>query len=181
MTRYVFATLAAAASIAAFAGTALAQPPAPAPMQTPNPSYATVAMEIDITGFCFRTDQARGGVLQRPQLHGDARRSRPLLSEMHDGARFFWVARTIRKHVGGHRSPHTVFAVGIGCDVRNARELVYADGVDLDSREAAVPVGVTCRLCDRMDCEQRAFPPLQHPLKIDEHVRGVSFYAPAPR
>ena len=106
---------------------------------------------------------------------------RTQLSEMHDGARFFWVARTIRKHVGGHRSPHTVFAVGIGCDVRNARELVYADGVDLDSREAAVPVGVTCRLCDRMDCEQRAFPPLQHPLKIDEHVRGVSFYAPAPR
>ena len=71
-----------------------------------------------------------------------------------------------------------MFAVGIGCDVRDARELVYADGVDVDNRNAAVPVGVTCRLCERMDCEQRAFPPLRHPLKIDEHVRGVSFYAP---
>jgi hypothetical protein len=29
-----------------------------------------------------------------------------------------------------------------------------------------------------MDCEQRAFPPLQHPLKVDENVRGLSFYAP---
>jgi predicted transcriptional regulator len=29
-----------------------------------------------------------------------------------------------------------------------------------------------------MDCEQRAFPALQHPLRIDENVRGVSFYAP---
>ena len=106
---------------------------------------------------------------------------RTQLSQMPDGSRYFWVARTIRKNLGGHRSPHTVFALGLGCDVRNARELVYADGVDLDSREAAVPVGVTCRLCDRMDCEQRAFPPLQHPLKIDEHVRGVSFYAPSPR
>src|SRR6266571_5294218 len=48
MTKYVFATLTAAASIAAFAGSAAAQPPAPAPMQTPNPSYATVVMEIDV-------------------------------------------------------------------------------------------------------------------------------------
>jgi predicted transcriptional regulator/DNA-binding XRE family transcriptional regulator len=107
---------------------------------------------------------------------------RTQLSQMPDGSVFFWVARTIRKDAAGYHAPHTVFAIGIGCDVGHARELVYADGVDLDSREAAVPVGVTCRLCDRMDCEQRAFPPLQHPLTIDEHVRGVSFYAPvAPR
>jgi predicted transcriptional regulator len=29
-----------------------------------------------------------------------------------------------------------------------------------------------------MDCEQRAFPPLQHPLRVEEDVRGVAFYAP---
>jgi predicted transcriptional regulator len=33
-------------------------------------------------------------------------------------------------------------------------------------------------MCDRLDCEQRAFPPLQHPLTVNEHMRGVSFYAP---
>ena len=105
---------------------------------------------------------------------------RTQLSQMPDGSVFFWVARTIRKEAAGYHSPHTVFAVGIGCDVRDARQLVYTDGVDIDNRKAAVPVGVTCRLCERMDCEQRAFPALQHPLKIDEHVRGVSFYAPVP-
>jgi predicted transcriptional regulator len=31
-----------------------------------------------------------------------------------------------------------------------------------------------------MDCEQRAFPALLHPLKVDENVRGVSFFAPGP-
>ncbi len=51
--------------------------------------------------------------------------------------------------------------------------------MDLSARGAVVPVGVTCRLCERMDCEQRAFPPLQHPLRVNENVRGVSFYAPA--
>jgi len=48
MTRFVFATVAAATLIAGVAGTATAQAPAQAPMQTPNPSYATVVMEIDV-------------------------------------------------------------------------------------------------------------------------------------
>lgn len=41
-----------------------------------------------------------------------------------------------------------------------------------------MPIGVTCRLCERMDCEQRAFPSSRHPLRINENVRGLSFYAP---
>ena len=44
----------------------------------------------------------------------------------------------------------------------------------------AVPVGVTCRLCDRKDCPQRAFPPLNTSLLVDENLRGMSFYAPPP-
>src|SRR5262245_57323659 len=48
MTRLVFATVTAATLIAGVAGTATAQAPAQAPMQTPNPSYATVVMEIDV-------------------------------------------------------------------------------------------------------------------------------------
>jgi predicted transcriptional regulator len=71
-----------------------------------------------------------------------------------------------------------MFAIALGCTADRARELCYADGVDLVSREALVPVGVTCRVCERMDCEQRAFPPLQHPLRIDENIRGISFYTP---
>jgi hypothetical protein len=100
------------------------------------------------------------------------------ISQMPDGKTHFWIARTLRKHQGGYHAPHTVLAVALGCDVKHARELVYADGVDLESRDAVVPVGVTCRLCERMDCEQRAFPALHSPLKVDENARGPSFYAP---
>jgi predicted transcriptional regulator len=76
-----------------------------------------------------------------------------------------------------------VYAVGLGCLVEHASELVYADGMDLDSKRATVPVGVTCRICERMDCPQRAFPPLHSTLAVDENQRGLSFYAPpgAPR
>jgi len=103
---------------------------------------------------------------------------RTQLSQMPDGTSYFWVARTVNKEGGGYHSPRTLLAIAIGCEVSHARKLVYADGVDLDSRQAVVPVGLTCRLCERTDCEQRAFPPVQHPLKVQENVRGVSFFAP---
>jgi predicted transcriptional regulator/transcriptional regulator with XRE-family HTH domain len=106
-------------------------------------------------------------------------RIRTQLSKMPDGTAFFCVARTIRKSTGGFNSADTLMAVGIGCPVPDARKLVYADGYDLDNLDAAVPIGTTCRLCERMDCEQRAFAPLQHGMKIDENVRGASFYAPS--
>jgi predicted transcriptional regulator len=100
------------------------------------------------------------------------------LSKMADGTTYFCIARTIRSDRGGYHVPHTVQAIEMGCEVRYARELVYADGIDLENVDAGVPVGVTCRLCEQMDCEQRVVPAVQHPLEIDENVRGVSFYAP---
>jgi predicted transcriptional regulator len=98
---------------------------------------------------------------------------------MPDGTAYFCVARTIRKSYGGYASGDSLMAVGIGCPVSDARQLIYAEGYDLENLDAAIPIGTTCRLCERMDCEQRAFPPLQHGLTIDENVRGKSFYAPA--
>jgi predicted transcriptional regulator len=104
-------------------------------------------------------------------------RIRTQFSQMPDGTAYFCVARTIRKSFG-YASGDALMAVGIGCPVKDARKLVYADGYDLDNLDAAVPIGTTCRLCERVDCEQRAFPPMQHGLKVDENVRGRSFYAP---
>jgi predicted transcriptional regulator len=100
------------------------------------------------------------------------------LSQMPDGTTYFCVASTLRKDSGGYHAAHPIHAVCLGCEVRHARDLVYADGVDLTSAGAAVPVGTTCRLCERMDCEQRAFPPLHHNMEISENVRGISFYTP---
>jgi predicted transcriptional regulator len=105
---------------------------------------------------------------------------RTQVSQLPDGQRFFEVARTVSKESGGFRAPRTQYAIALGCDVSYANEMVYADGLDLSSHQA-VGIGPTCRLCDRLDCEQRAYPPLQHALTVDEHVRGVSFYAPVGR
>jgi predicted transcriptional regulator/DNA-binding XRE family transcriptional regulator len=98
-----------------------------------------------------------------------------------DAATFFCIARTVEKPGGRYRAPATHQAVGIGCDLVRAAELVYADGLDLARLDAATEIGIGCRLCERSDCRQRAFPPLQHRLAIDETVRGPSAYAFHPR
>lgn len=98
-------------------------------------------------------------------------------SRMPGGETYFCVARTVIRRHGGYRAPETVHAIGLGCRIEHARELVYADGIDLDRIEdQIVPIGTTCRLCDRSDCDQRAFPSIQQPLHLDENVRGVGFY-----
>jgi predicted transcriptional regulator/DNA-binding XRE family transcriptional regulator len=103
---------------------------------------------------------------------------RTQISTMPDGASFFCMARTLRSQTGGYGSPQASYAIGLGCKLEDAPQLIYADGVDLQGLESAVPVGVTCRLCERTDCPQRAFPALQTPLEVDENVRRLSFYAP---
>jgi predicted transcriptional regulator len=105
-------------------------------------------------------------------------RIRPQLSTMPDGQHFFCFATTIPKGRGGFHAPHTVHAIGMGCSAERAGELVYSDGIDLGNLDAAVPIGITCRLCERMDCGQRAFPPLHQPLRVDPNLRGVSSFAP---
>ena len=108
-------------------------------------------------------------------------RVRVQLSRLPDGSALFSVARTVQRHAGGWRSPAVLQAVGIGCDVAEAPRLVYAEGMDLANLAAAVPIGISCRVCERLDCGARAFPSLHHPLQLDENVRGISFFTPAAR
>jgi predicted transcriptional regulator/DNA-binding XRE family transcriptional regulator len=100
------------------------------------------------------------------------------LSRMPDGLSYFCIARTIQKDAGGYHAQQPVQSIGLGCQLEFARELVYSDGVDLDNRDMLVPVGVTCRMCERTHCEQRAVPSLKVPLHVDENQRGLSLYAP---
>jgi hypothetical protein len=102
------------------------------------------------------------------------------LSRFSDGTTYFCLARTIHKDSGGYHAQQPVQAIGLGCRTEHAREMVYSDGMDLENAHLATPVGVTCRMCERSDCEQRAFPSIRHPLSVDENLRGISLYAPVP-
>ncbi|HEX9570282.1 MAG TPA: short-chain fatty acyl-CoA regulator family protein [Rhodospirillales bacterium] len=94
------------------------------------------------------------------------------IAEMPDGSMYFCLARTVTKTLGGYRTPAQELAIGLGCEVGHAKQLVYAEGMDLKNRQAATPIGTHCRLCERLDCASRAYPPIRHRLIVDESKRG---------
>lgn len=99
------------------------------------------------------------------------------VAEMPDGSRFFGIARTIERHgSGGYHAQKKHFAIGLGCDVAHARDLVYADGIALDTGAPAVPIGPGCRTCPREHCVQRAFPPAGKRLVADNDRESLVSY-----
>jgi hypothetical protein len=102
---------------------------------------------------------------------------RTQIARLPDGATFFCIARTVERPGGSYRVPAAYSSVGIGCDIAHASELVYADGLDLSRLDAATEIGPGCRLCDRPNCRQRAFPPLHHRLVVDASVKSASAFA----
>ncbi|MFJ2021063.1 short-chain fatty acyl-CoA regulator family protein [Streptomyces nodosus] len=99
------------------------------------------------------------------------------VAEMPDGKRYFWIARTITRGGFGHQAPRAEFALALGCELRHAHRLVYAQGIALNDPRAATPIGLGCRICERRDCAQRARPPAGGRLSIDPDRRT---YVPYP-
>jgi predicted transcriptional regulator/transcriptional regulator with XRE-family HTH domain len=98
------------------------------------------------------------------------------IAEMPDGRRYLWIARTVERRAARYGEPGKTFAIGLGCEVRHGSRLVYADGLDLGDTASATPIGAGCRVCERDNCPQRAFPPLGKALDINEHRSSVSPY-----
>jgi XRE family transcriptional regulator, fatty acid utilization regulator len=99
------------------------------------------------------------------------------LAETPDGVRYVSMAKGLVKPSGSYtRSPRR-YAVALGCEAEHAHEFIYADGLDLTSPTAAARIGISCRLCPRPDCDQRAFPPSDRAIIVDPYRRGVVPYA----
>jgi predicted transcriptional regulator/transcriptional regulator with XRE-family HTH domain len=98
------------------------------------------------------------------------------LAEMPEGARYISIAKGLVKESGSFaRSPRR-YAVALGCEIGEAADFVYADHLDLARIDAATPIGVSCRICPRDGCEQRAFPPSGRAIRVDPERRDVVPY-----
>jgi len=98
------------------------------------------------------------------------------LAETPDGVRYLCLARDVSKPGGSFQAPVRRYAIGLGCEVRHASGLVYADDLDVGNHAAFEPIGISCRICERRDCHQRSVPPLERPLAVDHDQRGVLPY-----
>ncbi|MGC3936245.1 helix-turn-helix domain-containing protein [Roseobacter sp. EG26] len=98
------------------------------------------------------------------------------LAETPDGVRYINLARDVSKPAGRFGAPVRRYAIALGCEVRHARDLVYADGMDLNRDGAFEPIGISCRICERAHCHQRAVPPLERKLRVDPNLRSILPY-----
>ncbi len=98
------------------------------------------------------------------------------MAQTPDGVRYFCLARDVTKSGGSFTAPVRRYAIGLGCEIKHARQLVYADGLDTTNAAAFEPIGISCRICERANCHQRSVPPLERKLTIDPDARGVLPY-----
>lgn len=99
------------------------------------------------------------------------------MAEMPDGVRYLSLAQAITKAGIGHRSARRRYAIGLGCEMADAGSVIYADGLDKESSRSIARIGTSCRLCERNDCSQRAFPPAGSSILIDPDVRRAVPYS----
>lgn len=117
-----------------------------------------------------------GGTCPRWNLHASfqtpGRVVRQII-ETPDGQRFFTIGRTVERAVRLDPREDSSLAIGLGCDVKYAPRIVYADGLDLADPQVT-PVGPACTLCPRPRCPQRAAAPAGSTLTVNETQKTIS-------
>lgn len=97
------------------------------------------------------------------------------LIETPDGERFFTISRTIERPIRPDLRDDALLAIGLGCDVKHANRIAYADGLDL-TNTPATPVGPACAICPRLNCAYRATAPAGRMLAVEENRKSISPY-----
>lgn len=65
------------------------------------------------------------------------------LTRMPDGNVFFCIARTVEKGGAGFGAVKRMYSIGLGCALKDAPKLVYADGIELADPKRAVAIADT--------------------------------------
>jgi predicted transcriptional regulator len=115
-----------------------------------------------------------GGACPRWNVHeaaGSASGFHVQVAEMPDGVRYLCMAKTVSKSAGAYLKRDRRYVLGFGCELQYADAFVYSQGLDL--KAPPEPIGVSCRICERDDCEQRAFPPVDKRLAVSAYERAV--------
>ncbi|MDT9599525.1 helix-turn-helix domain-containing protein [Sphingosinicella rhizophila] len=119
-----------------------------------------------------------GGTCPRWNLHAAFRTPGRVVTqwvETPDGQQFFTISRTVERSVRLDPRENSQLAIGLGCDAKYARKLIYADGLDLND-PSVTPIGPACTICPRMRCPQRAAAPAGRTLTVNEMQKTISPY-----
>ncbi|MCK0119762.1 short-chain fatty acyl-CoA regulator family protein [Loktanella sp. F6476L] len=89
-----------------------------------------------------------------------------------DGVQYLSLAFVQTKRVAGFKSPVRKYAIGLGCEIKHAGHVVYADDMGTTDASNFDPIGTSCRICERTDCFHRSVPPIGKDIKVDHNTRG---------
>jgi predicted transcriptional regulator/transcriptional regulator with XRE-family HTH domain len=98
-------------------------------------------------------------------------------SLMPDGTAYFCFAKVQLQPVEGSIVRGTAYSIGLGTHAENAKHLAYGLPTN-DLKRDAVPSGITCRFCERTDCNQRAAPSYRFAFSFDEYTKKDQFFSP---
>ena len=98
------------------------------------------------------------------------------VSRMTDGEKYVCIARTVEKGISKYGEEKGLLSIGLGCQIKYAKDFVYADGLNLNDEKTESKIGVSCRKCDRLNCSQRAFPTDTQNYDVNINQRGVSIF-----
>jgi len=98
-------------------------------------------------------------------------------SLMPDGTAYFCFAKVQLQPVGGSIVHGTAYSIGLGTHAENAKYLAYGLPTT-DLRKDAVPTGISCRFCERTDCNQRAAASYRFAFAFDEYTKKDCFFSP---
>ena len=132
-----------------------------------------VSKRLDGAGFRFAR---HGGGCPLWSVHTAFRTPREIITqwlELPDGQRFFSIARTVTAGGGAFGTPRVERAIALGCAAEHADRLIYTANPACGGAEAATPIGVTCRLCQRTECPARSEPPIGRQILPDD-IRRTS-------
>jgi len=119
-----------------------------------------------------------GGACPRLEVHGCFRTPGRIVSqlvEMPDKSQFFVFARTVDRPSFTRHQQDVRLAVAMGCAVEHAGGIGYADDLRLTGAHVT-EIGINCRVCPRIACDQRAQPALVLSRPVDANRRGATRY-----
>ena len=96
-----------------------------------------------------------------------------------DGSTYFCFAKVVSEPLGGSLVKGTTYSIGLGTHADDAKHFAYADDLPFaDPKKMAVPVGTTCRFCERTDCNMRSAPSYKYAFRVDEYTKKDNFFSP---
>ncbi len=120
-----------------------------------------------------------GGACPRLEVHTSFRtpgRIMPQFVEMPDNSQFFVFARTVDRPSFTRHAQDVRLAVAMGCAIEHVGAIGYAEGRSI-SDARMTKVGINCRICPRVKCDQRAHHAVVLSDTVDERRRGATRYA----